>query len=208
METMYSREFFTRKWIAVLLLLICYFSSYAQDRGLRSKWLPDYTSLQYAGSIGAVSLGAGYDIGKKRKTHLELHYGYTPKYDSDNRMSSITIKGLRTLVNKVTILGQRELTWIPLKTGLGLSYIADNRFFSFRTDLPYESGYYWHRTGLRSMAFFQTELVKSYSNKSIRGISYYMEANIQDIYVTLKLADSSFTVFDMIRLGMGVRFKF
>jgi hypothetical protein len=170
--------------------------------------IPDYTNLQYAGSIGAVSVAAGYDLGKKDKTHLEVYYGYTPKYDSDNRMSSITVKGLRTLVHTVEISERHGLSWSPFTAGIGFSYIADKRFFSFNTELPYPEGYYWHKTGFRAMGFFQTELTHTLQSSRVKSISYYLEANMQDIYVTLKFADKHFTVLDMMRLGMGVKVRF
>jgi hypothetical protein len=208
MEIMILREFFIRGVMSLILVLMVLNGVFGQVNISRSKLVPDYAIMQYAGSLGVASIGFGYSVGKNDHTHLELLYGYTPKYESDSRMSSITIKALKTIFSDIPISRNNQLSWIPLKSGLGLSYIADNRFFSFRTDLPYAPGYYWHRTGLRSMLYFQTELVTSFESKVISQVSYYLEANIQDIYMTLKFADSNFTVYDMVKLGMGVRIKF
>jgi hypothetical protein len=210
MEIMNLRECFIKNSITIILILFIQVFVYSQvaDNNNRSKWIPDYAITQYAGSIGAVSFGAGYSVGKNNRTHFELLYGYTPKYDSDERMSSITIKGFKTVFGETIVSPKNKLSWIPLKTGVGLSYMADNRFFSFRTELPYEFGYYGHRTGVRSLVYFQSELVRSFEAKAIRSIRYYLEANVQGLYIMLKYADKNFTVFDMIKLGMGVRVQF
>ena len=57
------------------------------------------------------------------------------------------------------------------------------------------------------MALFQTALIYHTKNEKFEKISYYLEANVQDLYVTLKHADRRFTVLDMIRLGMGVKIR-
>ena len=62
-----------RRLILVLLYLICAIPGSAQERGLR----PDFVTTQYAGSIGFVSVGAGYNIFKD-KARTSLQYGYVP----------------------------------------------------------------------------------------------------------------------------------
>lgn len=44
------------------------------------------------------------------------------------------------------------------------------------------------------------------SFKNIKNINYYLKANIQDVYATIKFDDESFIVLDMIRMGMKIRF--
>ena len=197
-------------WVMILILGNSQFafSQESETSKERKKLLPDYAITQYAGSIGTVSLGAGYLLGKQDKTHLELFYSYTPEYQGDVKLSAITVKGFRSFFQPVSIAQKEAIHWQPLKLGVGLSYVADQRFFSFMTDLPYESGYYWHRTGLRSMALFQTEVVKKFSNSKIKYASLYLEANIQDLYVTLYLADKNFTAYDMVMFGVGARIGF
>lgn len=194
-----------------LLFLLASITVYAQkddSSRKKSKFIPDYINLQYAGSIGAISVAGAYDLGKKKKTHLEIFYGYSPKYQGDRTLNTVTVKGLRTLINPVAISQEHKLSWIPLKIGGGLSYVAGSEFFHFNKDLPYPEGYYWNTTGMTALAFFQTEAELDVKGKSISSINYYLEANIQDAYVTLKFSDKNFTVFDMIRLGMGIRIRF
>jgi DNA-binding transcriptional regulator GbsR (MarR family) len=54
----------------------------------------------------------------------------------------------------------------------------------------------------------QSKLSVPVRSKVIRQLDWYIEANVQDIYATMYIADKSFTLRDMIRFGTGIRFKF
>ncbi|MFT5917018.1 MAG: hypothetical protein ACJAWV_002792 [Flammeovirgaceae bacterium] len=196
------------KYILSILLISSSLTSWAQEEKRRPAILPDYGILQYAGSIGAATIGGGYHLGKTDRWNLEFMYSYTPKYDGSKQLSAGTIKGFRSFFDSVTISQKHNIKWIPFRLGLGVNFIADSNFFSFKSDLPYESGYYWHRTGFRGLLFFQTEFSKSLKSKTFKEVSLYLEANIQDLYATMFVADKSFTAYDMIMLGVGTRLKF
>ncbi len=200
------------KSIFPILLVFSCLSSFAQEaedeEKRRPRILPDYGILQYAGSIGAATIGGGYHLGKTDRWNLEFMYSYTPKYDGSKQLSAGTIKGFRSFFDSVNISQKHNIKWIPFRLGLGVNYIADSNFFSFGSDLPYESGYYWHRTGFRGLLFFQTEFSKPLKSKTIKEVSLYLEANIQDLYATMFIADKKFTAYDMVMLGIGTRLKF
>ncbi len=193
------------------VLLISFFMVMSWKHGLAqskpiSKAIPDYAILQYAGSIGAYSIGFGYKFGKKKRLALEGIYSNTPKFQGTESLDAITCKFFYQAFDTISIPKVKPaLYWTPLRIGSGVSYIADSHFFSFKTDLPYESGYYWHKTGLRALALFQSELALSLKSKHISSVSTYFEANIQDLYITLYVADRDFTFMDMIRFGIGGR---
>ena len=59
----------------------------------RAAYAPDFASVQYAGSIGFISGGIGYDL--SRRTAVSIHYGYVPK----NRGGELHIVAAKLLVN-------------------------------------------------------------------------------------------------------------
>src|SRR5688572_836623 len=60
--------------LTILILLMC-----TSGFGQRKNWaLPDFGVVQYAGSIGVISVGAGYDVFKSR-ARFSTHYGAVPK---------------------------------------------------------------------------------------------------------------------------------
>lgn len=195
---------------ATLILTFCLISLniFSQNPAKKLRLLPDYGILQYAGSIGTATIGGGYSMGKTDRWNVELMYSYTPSYDGSNKLSAFTIKGFRSFFDSVAISQKHNIKWIPFRMGMGVNYIADGNFFSFGSDLPYETGYYWHRTGFRGLLFFQTEVSKPLKSKMLKEVSIYLEGNIQDLYATMFIADKNFTAYDMIMLGVGARLRF
>ena len=191
-----------------ILLIFSGLASFAQEEKRRFDILPDYGILQYAGSIGAATIGGGYHLGKTDRWNVEFMYSYTPEDEGSTTLSAGTIKGFRSLFDSVNISRKYNVKWIPFRAGLGVTYIFDRNFFGIGADLPYEDDYYWHNTAIRYIAFFQTEFSKPLKSKTIKEVSLYLEANIQDLYATMFVADKSFTAYDMIMLGVGTRLKF
>lgn len=53
---------------------------------------PSHMKLQYAGSMGLVSFGTGWDYGKNNQWETDLMFGFIPKYTTDNVKVCITLK--------------------------------------------------------------------------------------------------------------------
>ena len=77
-----------------LLLPVCVA---AQPEKKKTGVAPHYVKLQFAGSIGFLSLGTGYEFAKK-KLQADVYYGYVPKKIGGINIHSVTGK----------------LTWFPL----------------------------------------------------------------------------------------------
>ena len=45
--------------------------------------IPDHYKMQFAGSIGMVSLGTGWTYGKKKQWETDLMFGFLPKFESE-----------------------------------------------------------------------------------------------------------------------------
>ena len=51
----------------------------------RKHWeslIPTHTKLQFAGNMGLLSLGTGWDYGKRNQWETDILFGILPKYDS------------------------------------------------------------------------------------------------------------------------------
>ena len=51
----------------------------------RKHWeslIPTHTKLQFAGNMGLLSLGTGWDYGKRNQWETDIFFGILPKYDS------------------------------------------------------------------------------------------------------------------------------
>ena len=92
------------KSIFILSILLVFFGkSYGQESSLekeKSWYVPDYVKTQFAGNIGLVSLGAGYQLFNK-VLYTELLYGYVPEAKSDaDRIHLITLKNTFPIYRK------------------------------------------------------------------------------------------------------------
>ena len=55
------------------------------------KLIPTYSKLQFAGSMGLLSAGIGWDYGKRNQWETDLLIGYVPRYSSSAK-ATFTVK--------------------------------------------------------------------------------------------------------------------
>ena len=61
----------------------------------RKHWdvlMPTQSVIQTCGNMGIISVGIGWDYGKRRQWETHLLFGIIPKYDSDAVKCTITLK--------------------------------------------------------------------------------------------------------------------
>lgn len=61
----------------------------------RKHWdvlMPTQSVIQTCGNMGIISLGIGWDYGKRSQWETHLLFGIVPKYDSDEVKMTITLK--------------------------------------------------------------------------------------------------------------------
>lgn len=196
------------KKIFILLAIMLFFTkSYAQDTNLEKNskawYVPDYTKIQFAGNIGFVSLGVGYQLFHK-VLYSELLYGYVPKSVSKaDRIHLLTIKNTFPIYRKKL---SETLTITPI-AGFTTSYeIGTNSF----TSLPsvYPDGYYvpnaFHFT------LFGGGLIhKDFKKKNIfSGADLYVELGTVETYLWYTITSSEVKVNDVFSASFGFNFYF
>ncbi len=85
------------------LLFLCFIFSFSgsifaqEDREIIeekkiNKWyMPDYIKIQYAGNIGFLSIGAGYEWWREI-AQTDILYGYVPKHKGEATIHTFTVK--------------------------------------------------------------------------------------------------------------------
>lgn len=61
----------------------------------RKHWealIPTHTKIQFAGNMGLLSLGTGWDYGKRNQWETDIFLGVLPKYQSDCTKLTFTLK--------------------------------------------------------------------------------------------------------------------
>ena len=54
--------------------------------------IPDHYKIQFAGSIGVVSIGTGWTYGKKQQWETDIMLGFLPKFESEHNKAVFTLK--------------------------------------------------------------------------------------------------------------------
>jgi len=186
-----------------LMLVISLTASSQQHT--RSKLLPDHVKFQYAGSIGFVSAGAGYDS-KKNKTAADLFYSYLPA-----SVGGVTTHALTG-----------KFTWSPVKTariqmvkikpwyiGLTVNYAFGKQYYSFSPE-QYPFNFYNFPTSFHLGLFQGGEVfVDTRHSKRIKQLGVYYELITIDRELLSFINNSNYLgIDDVFHLGLGIRAGF
>lgn len=166
---------------------------------------PDQVILQYAGSIGYMSAGIGYNL-LKDKTTLSFHYGYVP----ETKGGQLHIAAVKFNYRPFSVHLGKQLIFYPVNPVAFFSYTFGQDFgYRFDNEL-YAKGYYFWSPALREHLGISSELkILGDRSSKIRSISLYGEANTNDLYAVNWYHDRKGIPFtDIFRLGFGIRVGF
>ena len=195
--------YFSRTIIMITLLSLS-FSAKAQ-RFL----IPDDAIVQYAGSIGYVSIGAGYELFSNKRGNIDVNYGYVPK-SKGGELHMFTAKfAYKPFVIKI----KDWATIYPFNPGVFVTYTVNNALsFNFPTDNYPKGYYYWSEAARPHLSFsneFQLTKSRMLEKTGLKALSIYSEFNTNDYYLVNYFQNtSSLSVTDIFKLGIGVRAKF
>lgn len=57
-----------------------------------ARLIPQYEKLQYAGSMGLISVGFGWDYGRKEQWETDVFLGYLPRFSGNKGHVTLTLK--------------------------------------------------------------------------------------------------------------------
>lgn len=171
------------------------------------KWYaPDAVTLQFAGNIGMLAVAPSYSFAKD-KLNAELFYGYIPKFDAEEALHLLTLKGIYKPFRKVALKENLSLT--PLRFGLGLSYYFRSQFSTNWSSAYPSNDYYWWTSSLRLTGSLGPALNYSLpASKSFSELGLYGELNTYDLIVTSAVKDKTLTAWDIISFSIGLRASF
>ena len=90
-----------------------------------NRMIPKYQNVQYAGSMGLLSLGVGWDYGRKKQWETEIMFGLIPRFSSNKAKVTFTLK--QNYAPWEISLGGKW--WLePLVTGLYMNTVLSDDF--------------------------------------------------------------------------------
>jgi len=185
---------------ALLLFLIKPKAINGQDVNLR--WLlPDHYKIQFAGGIGFLSAGLGYDFFKER-VDISYFYGYVPEQFAHNELHSVSLQ-LSGKPFKLDI--NSKFDYYPLNIGIFLHHTFGEEYYITLPDY-YPEDYYWWYPGRTGGFFLEGQFDYQYkdSDKNFSKVGFYYRIVTRGVYLTSKISNSSIPLEDIFSLGLGV----
>ena len=183
-----------------LLFALHAFRVYSQKKSISI--FPRQYFIQYAGSIGYLSIGAGYRV-LKNKSVLSLHYGNIPEKFG----GPLHIAAVKFYWEPIQIrIGNFYLK--PINPGAFLSYHFGDEYYLFLPRSKYPKLYYWWSSGLRIHPSLSHSLEYN-TGRAIQSIGIYLEWNTNDLYIASYFTNREYLKpGDIIKLGIGGFLRF
>jgi len=165
-------------------------------------YVPDYTKVQFAGNIGLLSVGFGYQF-LNNHLYSELLYGYVPASVSKaEKIHTITVKNTFPIFNKKI----NKITLSPI-TGFTASFETGNNSFLKLPD-KYPSGYYGTNAFHFSL-FIGAKAHKNFINQKImRGVDLYFELGTVDTYIWYAVLSKEVKINQIFSSAIGINLYF
>lgn len=185
-------------------------SRYDKNRQrLMKRWkrlIPTQASLQYAGSIGLMSVGWGWHYGKGQHWETDMLIGVVPRYHTEKFHTTFTIK--QRYVPWHCMVSHRW-TIEPLTAGVFFNTISGDDFWRSLPD-KYPKHYYGFSTKVRANIFLGQRLrynIPRSKRLAHQAVSFYYELSSCDIYIVSKATNKEYPWQETLSLALGLRWE-
>jgi len=170
------------------------------------KIIPKYTKIQFAGNMGLLSFGTGWNYAKHWETDVFL--GFVPKYSTDKTKITFTLKQNYIPWN-VKIKKAKDFSFDPLTCGMYVNTVFGGDFWSSEPD-KYPSGYYNFSTKIRFNVFLGQRITYDISPSKrffAKSITFFYELNTNDLYLVSAFTNSYLKPSDYLGLSFGIKMQ-
>ena len=176
----------------------------------REHWaglIPTQVIMQYAGNMGFMSVGVGWDYGKHDQWETHLLFGYLPKADSDRGKLTMTLK--QTFLPWSFSFGKG---WMlePLSCGIYFNTVFGSEFWGNQPSRYPDKYYEPLNTEVRINAFLGQRItlnIPENKRKFVKSVSAFYEVSTCDLYLRLAVMERKVSVWDVLGLSVGVKFQ-
>jgi hypothetical protein len=169
--------------------------------------IPTHHQIQYAGGMGLLSIGSGWEYCKKKHWETDIFFGFLPRYSTEESKWTFTLKQI--YIPWHLELG-KNFSIDPLLCGLYANTILNKKFWISEPD-KYNGPYYPFSTKLRFHIFvgqgirYRVPLDKRFAWESI---SLFYEISSNELYIINAVGNRHLKPSDYLRLSFGMKFYF
>ena len=149
----------------------------------RKHWdllIPTSGIIQTCGNMGIISLGIGWEYGKRRQWETQLLFGYIPKFSSDDEKFTMTLKE----------------NFIPWRRNIGKGWWFEYYPFSTRV-----------RPNIALGERFKYDIPHN-KRKRIKSITFFYELGTTDIYFMRFFRNGNAGFWDVFGLSIGAKVQY
>lgn len=176
----------------------------------RKHWsalIPTQFIMQYAGNMGLISFGMGWDYGKHKQWETNLLIGFLPQYNSSRSKMTMTLK--QNFIPWSLYLKKGWL-WEPLSCGAYVNTVFGHEFWG-REPRRYPDKYYpFLSTKARINVFVgqrMEKIVPQNRRKFIKSITFFYELSTCDLYIRAMIQDDEVKLWDILGLSLGFKLQ-
>ncbi len=169
--------------------------------------IPTQTIVQFAGNMGFVSVGIGWDYGKHKQWETNLLVGYLPKFNTSRSKMTMTLKQ-----NFIPWSHRLNESWAfePLTCGIYLNTVFGQEFWN-KQPARYPNNYYpFLSTKMRINIFMGQRfalLMPHNRRKFIKSITAFYEFSACDLHIRALFQDKTLKLHDIINLSLGLKLQ-
>ena len=178
-----------------------------EHRGYTSwkRLLPTHVKAQYAGGMGFLSVGYGWDYGRKCRWETDLMFGVLPKSCSDRTHLTFTLKQ-----NYIpwSIRCRDWLSVEPFSCGAYLNLISGEDFWIREPDRYPGDRYYDFTSRIRFHLYAgQRVTFRTKRESLLRHITLYYEFSANDLDLVAKFGNRTLSFTDIVCFSVGIKFQ-
>lgn len=167
--------------------------------------LPTHVKAQYAGGMGFMSFGCGWDYGKKCRWETDVLVGFLPKAWSDRTHATFT---LRQNYIPWSIRCCERFAVEPFTTGLYLNFISGEDYWVREADKYPGDSYYGFTSRLRAHLYVGQRFTYYLKNDGLlRHITLYYELSANDLDIIAKCGNKSLDLSEIVYFSLGIKFQ-
>ena len=169
--------------------------------------IPTQFIMQYAGNMGFMSIGIGWDYGKHKQWETNLMFGYLPKISSHRGKLTMTLKE-----NYLPWSMYLKQGWMlePLSCGLYLNTVFGSEFWDNQPSRYPDKYYEPLNTKVRIHVFLGqriTKIIPANKRKFLKSISAFYEVSACDLYLRLLVMEKKVRLQDIMCLSVGIKMQ-
>lgn len=167
--------------------------------------IPTHAKAQYAGGMGFMSLGCGWDYGRKCRWETDVMIGVLPKAYSDRTHMTFT---LRQNYIPWSIRCYDRFAIEPFTCGIYFNFITGDDYWVREPDRYPGDKYYNFTSRLRTYLYVGQRFTYYLKNDCLlRSITLYYEFSANDLDIIAKCGNSSLGLSDIVYFSVGIKFQ-